>query len=349
VSKFMRCSPVLLLICAALSWTLSLQATAQSRLPIIDMHLHARKAGYIGPDPPPMCTPFEIMPRWDPAQPIDEGMTFHKMPPCKQPIPAARTDEQVMQDTLAVMKKRNIIGMVSGEPEMMAVWKAAAPDRIIVGSDLRISATSNPHVAIRTPDEVRALHARGLLQVLGEVMAQYEGITPSDARLEPYWALAESLDIPVGIHIGPGAPGDPYRGSPGYRARNSSALGLEDVLVRHPRLRVYIMHAGYPLIDDLRALLFTHPQVYVDVSSIVYTEPQPAFYRWLQELVEAGYGDRIMFGSDQMIWPGIIEPSIEAIEQAPFLTPTQKRDILYNNAARFLRLSKEEIRRHHSM
>jgi predicted TIM-barrel fold metal-dependent hydrolase len=180
-------------------------------------------------------------------------------------------------------------------------------------------------------------------------MAQYEGITPSDARLEPYWALAESLDVPVGIHIGPGGPGDPYRGSPGYRARNSSALGLEDVLVRHPRLRVYIMHAGYPLIDDLRALLFTHPQVYVDISSIIYTEPRPAFYHWLQELVEAGYGDRIMFGSDQMIWPGIIEPSIEAIEQAPFLTQAQKRDIFYNNAARFLRLSKDEIKRHHSM
>ncbi len=275
-------------------------------------------------------------------------MTFHEKP-CQNPVYAARTDEQVMQETLAVMRKRNIIGMVSGEPEQMVVWKAAAPERIIVGSDLRISGTSNPHVRIRTPDELRALRARGLLDVLGEVMAQYEGIPPGDGRLEPYWALAESLDIPVGIHIGPGAPGEPYRGSPGYRARNSSVLGLEVVLVRHPRLRVYVMHAGYPFIDDLRALLFAHPQVYVDISSIVYTEPRAAFYRYLQSIVDAGYGDRVMFGSDQMIWPGIIEPSIEAIEQAPFLSAAQKRDIFYNNAARFLRLSKAEIERHHSM
>ena len=333
---------LILTTCAADAW-------AETRLPIIDMHLHARKADYIGSNPPPMCTPFEVMPRWDPARPFDTGMTFHKTPPCKQPIPAARTDEEVMRQTIAVMNKRNIIGMVSGEPELMEKWRAAAPTRIIAGSDLRISATSNPHVKIRTPDELRQLRARGLLDVLGEVMAQYEGITPDDVRLEPYWALAESLDIPVGIHIGAGAPGDPYSGSPGYRARNSSALGLEEVLVRHPRLRVYIMHAGYPLIADLRALLFTHPQVYVDISSIVYTEPRAAFYRYLQEIVEAGYGDRVMFGSDQMIWPGIIEPSIEAIEQAPFLAPEQKRDILYNNAARFLRLGKEEIARHHSM
>jgi predicted TIM-barrel fold metal-dependent hydrolase len=56
-----------------------------------------------------------------------------------------------------------------------------------------------------------------------------------------------------------------------------------------------------------------------------------------------------MFGSDQMIWPGIIEPAIKVIEDAPFLTSAQKRDIFYNNAARFLRLSKEEIARHHKM
>jgi hypothetical protein len=80
---------------------------------------------------------------------------------------------------------RNIIGMVSGEPGMMAVWKAAVPARIIVGSDLRISDTSNPHVKIRSPDELRQLRARGLLDVLGEVMAQYEGIAPDDVRLEP--------------------------------------------------------------------------------------------------------------------------------------------------------------------
>jgi uncharacterized protein len=36
-----------------------------------------------------------------------------------------------------------------------------------------------------------------------------------------------------------------------------------------------------------------------------------------------------------------------AREEAPFLSREQKRDILYNNAARFLRLSEEEIARHH--
>jgi predicted TIM-barrel fold metal-dependent hydrolase len=88
-------------------------------------------------------------------------------------------------------------------------------------------------------------------------------------------------------------------------------------------------------------------KVYVDIASIVYTEPCPAFYAFLRDLVDAGYGDRIMFGSDQMIWPGVIAESVRAIKVAPFLSAQQKRNIFYNNAARFLRLTKEQIAEHH--
>jgi predicted TIM-barrel fold metal-dependent hydrolase len=83
-----------------------------------------------------------------------------------------------------------------------------------------------------------------------------------------------------------------------------SALTIEEVLVKHPKLRVYIMHAGYPMIDDLLALLYPHPQVYVDIGVIVYTQPRPAFYRYLQAIVHAGFANRVMFGSDQIVWPG---------------------------------------------
>lgn len=330
----------------ALCWMLLPIATAQARPPIIDMHLHARKGDYAG-ELPPLCLPIESMPYWDPAQPIE---TSSKGDTCEHPLLPVANANQLMRDVVAIMQKRNIIGMVSGEPDVMTAWKAAAPQRIIVGSDLRIlKHSADGRLRARTPDELRLLHEKGQLDVLGEVMAQYEGISPDDPRLTPYWELAESLDIPVGIHMGPGGPGDPYSGSKNYRARNSSALLLEETLVRHPRLRVYIMHAGYPFIDDLRALLFTHPQVYVDISAIVSGEPKPAFYRYLQALVEAGYGERVMFGTDQGLWPGLIEASIEVIETAPFLTPAQKRDILYNNAARFLRLSNETIAQHHAM
>ncbi|MBY8825205.1 amidohydrolase family protein [Sphingomonas colocasiae] len=314
--------------------------------PIIDMHLHARAARYAGDTPPPMCTPFQLMPRSDPGNGVYEGMSFDA-PPCEKPVPAATTDEQVMRDTIAAMKRYNIHAMVSGEPDMVARWQAAEPTRIMQAVDYRLPGTAGqPHVATRTIEELRNLHAQGRLAVIGEVMAQYEGVGPDDPRLEPLWALAEELDVPVAIHMGPGEPGQPYAQG-GYRVALGDPLLLEPVLLRHPRLRISVMHAGYPMAERMRALMFSYPQVYVDIGSIVYTEPRPAFHAYLRELVDAGYGDRIMFGSDQMIWPGVIGPSVQAIEEAPFLSARQKRNIFYDNAARFLRLTHERIAEHH--
>ena len=98
--------------------------------------------------------------------------------------------------------------------------------------------------------------------------------------------------------------------------------------------------------DDLPAVLWVHPQGYVDVGIIDCALPEAEFYRYLRTIVEAGVGDRVMFGTDQMVWPETIERAIARIEEAPFLTAEQKRDILYNNAARFLRLSEAEMARH---
>ena len=92
------------------------------------------------------------------------------------------------------------------------------------------------------------------------------------------------------------------------------------------------------MLDDLLAVLWTHPQAYVDVGVIVFALPRAEFYRYLKTVVDAGFGSRVMFGSGQMVWPQTIERGIRTIEEAPFLTDQQKRDILHDNAARFLRL-----------
>ncbi len=311
-------------------------------LPIIDMHLHALGADHQGSPPVGMCTPINPFPAWDQAGTYGaDFMAMLKHPPCPNPVWSPLTDEALMRETLAVMERRNIYGVLSGPFDRVAEWRRIAPRRLIPALMFQIGPRQPP------PDSLRALHAGGHLDVLGEITNQYAGILPDDVRMEPYWSLAEELDLPVGIHLGPGPPGVAYLGAGQYRARLHSALTLEEVLVRHPRLRLYAMHAGYPLLDDLLALLYSHPQVYLDVGVIVYTQPRAAFYRYLQGIVDAGFGKRIMFGSDQMVWPGVIERAIAVIEEAPFLTTAQKRDILYHNAARFLRLSAEEIARHH--
>jgi predicted TIM-barrel fold metal-dependent hydrolase len=319
-------------------------ASAQERLPILDVHLHALSADYQGPPPVAMCTPIEPMPAWDPSSPYGSTfMSLLKDPRCPDPVWSPLTDEELMNETLEVMEKLNLVGVLSGTADRVAAWRAKSPDRIIPGLIFQIGEDT------LSPEDLREMHGRGELEVLGEVTNQYVGIAPDDARMEPYWELAEELDIPVGIHIGPGPPGVVYMGAESYRARLHSALTVEEVLVRHPRLRVYIMHAGYPMLEDTLALLYAHPQVYVGTGVVVYTQPRAAFYRFLERLVEAGFGNRVMFGSDQMVWPGVIERAVEVIEEAPFLSESEKRAILYLNAARFLRLSEQEIERHHRL
>lgn len=318
-------------------------AASDSRLPIIDMHLHAIPYDGQGPPPIAICTPM-TMPVWDPSQPYrDYWLHILKNPVCDDPVWSALSNESLQADTLAALDAHNIFAVTSGPAKLVKKWKAAAPSRIIQGLSFNVA-----RPGVQTPDQLREMVNAGELRVLGEVTNQYAGVVPADERMAPYWALAEELDLPVGIHVGTGPPGVIYLDSPRYRGRMHSALTLEEVLVKHPGLRVYVMHAGFPLLDDMLALMYAHPQVYVDVGVIVYTQSPAIFYSYVKSIFDAGFGKRVMFGSDQMVWPGVIERSIQVIEQAPFLSPSQKRDVFYNNAARFLRLSEAEKKRHHN-
>lgn len=183
----------------------------------------------------------------------------------------------------------------------------------------------------------------GRLKALGELIPQYFGIRPNDERLEPYWELAEEFDIPVAIHLGPGPPGAAYESSPSpvkfpdFRMVAGDPLDLEEVLLRHKSLRLLVMHAGWPRLEPMIALLYGHPNVYVDVGALQsgFMVPRPSYYAYLRGLTDDGFARRIVFGSD---FPNQVEPGIDAILAADFLSETQKADILCGNATRFLRL-----------
>ncbi len=311
--------------------------------PVIDVHLHALGAADQGPPPVGVCAPFPEGVLNDAGQ--EWGRSFiamMKSPPCDDPIWSAMTDDELRDQTLAELRRLGVIGVLSGPRERVAAWKDLAPDHIIAGHQMNLE--RDPY----SSEEVASYFNEGGFEVLAEVTNQYAGIAPNDPRFDDYWAVAEKYDIPVGIHIGAGPPGSPLL-FPKFRASLHSPLLLEEVLLKHPRLRVYIMHAGWPMRDDLLAMLFNYPHLYVGVGVLQMGLPRAEYYDFLHSIVRAGYHKRIMFGSDQMVWPGLIEAGIKAIEEAPFLSDVQKRDILYNNAARFLRLSKEEITRHQNL
>lgn len=161
----------------------------------------------------------------------------------------------------------------------------------------------------------------GKLAALSEITTQYAGIVPDDPWLEPYYALADELDIPVGIHLGPGPPGTAYFATPAYCVCVAAGdpLRLEPVLIGHPKLRLYAMHAGWPFGDVMIAMLFAHPPLDVDVAILDYVYPEADFYAYLKHLIDAGMEERVMFGADNMVWPDAIAVAIERIRHAPFL------------------------------
>lgn len=304
----------------------AITAAQQSPLPIIDMHLHAKDAA--APDSL-LCIPVTVY-----------GVTN---PTCPDPLVPPSTDDAMVSRTVEILRRRNIYGVISGYSlERVRRFRAAAPDRLIPAYQLDLGEET-----YLSPDALRRHVKAGDFKVLGEIGIQYAGIAPNDARMEPYWRLAEELDLPVALHLGEGYPGAPYLGSPKYRVGLGSPLLLEEVLVRHPKLRIYVMHYGSPLVEEMLAILHTYPQVYIDIGGNTWPYPREFFYSQLKRFIDAGFAKRIMFGSDQMWWPDLIEISLSILEDAPFLTQEQKRDILYNNAARFLRLTEDEIARHH--
>lgn len=318
---------------------------AKTPAPIIDVHLHAQPVASYGPPGKKFCIPAtDQMRAFDPATGTSwpqEWMNRNMNPTCEAWVPQSTDDDALMRETLTVMERHNIIGVVSGLPETLARWKAAAPDRIIMGHQFNLNRESSV-----TPEVLAQRYDNGSFEVLAEVTNQYSGIAPDDLRFADYWAVAEEKDFPVGIHIGAMPPGSAYM-IEGARMSLGDPFLLEEVLVKHPKLRVYMMHAGYPHVASTIAMLRQYPQLYVEIGVLPVTMPREEFHDFLERLVRAGHGDRVMFGSDQMIWPGIIEASIEAVESAS-LTRSQKRNIFYNNAARFLRFDDETIARHHS-
>jgi predicted TIM-barrel fold metal-dependent hydrolase len=298
---------------------------------IIDMHMHAIPVDAFGPG-------REFCPgdRWKTFPAIDPSRDFTQrdLENCPNPLRPPGSDEALLRESVEMMKRFNMTGVLIGNSSHVSRWRDAAPGRFLPAQP------SNDPGALDL-SELRMKIGSGDIAVLGEVWTQNVGIKPSAPEWEPVFALAEELDVPVAIHMGPGVPGDVYFGKPKYNSLLANPLLLEEVLVRHPKLRMYVMHAGYPFLSEMIMLLYSHPQLYVDIAVLNWYHPRPEFHRYLRGLVDAGFSKRIMFGTDYVVWLDAIPIAIESIETADFLTDEQKRDIFYNNAARFLRLRED--------
>ena len=179
------------------------------------------------------------------------------------------------------------------------------------------------------------------IAVLGELDEAWDGEPLTATRLERYFSVAETSGTPVAVFTGVAPPRTLER-FPNYRVQLGRPTAIEPVLARHPRLRVYLMQAGWPFLEDTMAFMHVHPDIYADIGNLSANPaiPRDEFHAYLGALMRAGLGKRLMFGSglDITEWAAGIGSMVKSIEDAPFLSPSDRSDIFFANASRFLNL-----------
>jgi|GEM_PF-73463 len=250
-------------------------------------------------------------------------------PVCPTPLSPAQNGIDLMERTIAYLEEYNMYAIaMTQDYSQLQLWAE---------NSHRIFPSIQTGVTDFEKNEVRQLVESGKVLAIGELMTQYEGVSPDSEEINKIWELAVTQDVPVGIHMS--APGAQL---PQYVSRFGNPLLLEPVLSKYPKLRIYLMHAGWPFLEETVSILRQYPNVYVDISFINWQMPKNLFHDYLRDLVDYGFEERVMFGSDQT-WPDAIPIAIENVESAEFLSAEQKDNIFLYNALRFFRIDQDRL------
>lgn len=241
--------------------------------------------------------------------------------------------KESFEETYEEFRKHNVVkAIISGSLEHVEFWMSRDVDNRLI-----------PCLFMFKPDmdlgKFENLLKSGKIKVFGELVALSAGLTLSDPVWDTYLKLCSQYDIPVFIHSGKA-----YMDTSFKKARLS--LGdpylIESVLIRYPKLKVVLCHCGGEWHEHALVLMVSYPQVYSDLAWILWVDPNAMRYarEFMANAKIAGCLDRVMFGSDicSIVPTHVLGDSIVYLNNLSFLSEKDKRDILYNNAARFLKL-----------
>jgi hypothetical protein len=153
-------------------------------------------------------------------------------------------------------------------------------------------------------------------------------LPPDHARWYPFYAKCVELDIPVQLQVGQSLVYD--RRAP--KRSVGRPITLDAVACDFPELKIVGIHVGIPWADEMIAMAWKHPNVYIgsDAHSPKYW-PE-SFTRYIDS-----YGqDKVMFGTDFPVLQ--FERTRDEVE-ALGLRPIPKRKFLRDNALKLYKLA----------
>lgn len=188
---------------------------------------------------------------------------------------------------------------------------------------------------------------------IGELFGIYWGIPFDDSCYQHIYAIADTSSLAVVIHTGI-PPKSITSDHPDYGFEISSPAKLIPMLEKWRNVNFNAAHFGisnntnYNFEDTTLYMMKKFKNFYVDISPTLWFDPDfmDIPENFINRTVNQGLENKILFGSDEMVWPGALSISIDYIKNCNDLSTIQKKKILYWNAARFLKLTDEEIKDH---
>jgi predicted TIM-barrel fold metal-dependent hydrolase len=153
-------------------------------------------------------------------------------------------------------------------------------------------------------------------------------LPPDHAKWYPFYAKCVELDIPVQLQVGQSLIYDPR-----YPRRSvGRPIALDAVACDFPELRLIGIHLGIPWIDEMMAMAWKHPNVYIGTDA-----HSPRY--WPASFVHFAntYGqDKVLFGTD---FPVLDFARTRAEIDALGMRPGPLAKLLRENARRVYRLA----------
>lgn len=236
----------------------------------------------------------------------------------------ARTSEELERRTVRFMDAAGVrIGLLSHYNETVRKWVTDHPDRFLP------SYFPSPTIddASWDFDTFKREAGRGRWRALGEVNHGWMVRPLEDPLLFPYYEVCERRGLPVVLHTGPDGVNN-YD----YDVALTDPLRLRPVLRQFPKLRVVLYHMGWPHFDHALYMSYAFGNVFLEVGAVVWLFPKLT-QRMMTETVDAIGSDRLLFGTDQMLWPQMIPKAVQAVSSAENLSERDKRRILWDNSA----------------
>ena len=148
-------------------------------------------------------------------------------------------------------------------------------------------------------------------------------LAPDHAKWYPFYAKCVELNVPVQMQVGQSMLYDPS-----HRLRSvGRPITLDVVACDFPELKLIGIHVGIPWVDEMIAMAWKHPNVYIGCDAHAPKYWPEAFVKYINTFGQ----DKVIFGTDFPVLD--FERTREQIE-ALELRPIPKRKLLRDNALR---------------